>query len=294
MGVWRPLLSGALGIAGQARRPSAPHLAVGRLARSFTVVSALAVAARRVPARTGATRAEAAATRPGDGIILKPTTIWNRGITIAATRRQIWPWLVQMGYGRAGFYVPEWVDRLVWHVPAANSAVLLPQYADIAVGDVIADGPQYLAYWRVRVVEPERALVYWTRRHPWHGATVDPALAGALEGRERELLEGGTYAECSWGFFLDESGPDCTRLLIRTRALSSPWWLRRLPYGLIDAYVSRAVLRTIRRLAESAHGPVGWASAPAHPLSARVERRGLAAPLAPDGIEAGTLEEGVR
>ena len=32
---------------------------------------------------------------------------WNRGITIAAPAEAIWPWLVQLGYGRAGWYTPR-------------------------------------------------------------------------------------------------------------------------------------------------------------------------------------------
>jgi hypothetical protein len=68
-------------------------------------------AALRASTRTAATANEARAALPGDDIISDPTTIWNRGITIEASPSEVWPWLVQMGYGRAGFYVPEWVDR---------------------------------------------------------------------------------------------------------------------------------------------------------------------------------------
>ena len=147
-----------------------------------------------------------------------------------------------------------------------------PEYARIAVGDVIADGPQYLAYWRVEIVEPERALVYWTRRHPWRGAPVDPVDPGALERRERELLEGGMYAECSWGFYLQQEGAGARGCLIRTRAVSSPGWLRLLPYGLIDAYSSRAELRTIKRLAEARAGSARARSADSELLPPTLER----------------------
>ncbi len=68
----------------------------------------------------------------------------------------------------------------MWRVPSATSWIPLPQYQHVAVGDGIADGPEHLAYWRVKVVEPERALVYWTLRHPWRGAPVDPTGASAF------------------------------------------------------------------------------------------------------------------
>jgi hypothetical protein len=268
---------------------------MGRIAKLITIEAALAAAvvAQRISESTGVTTLEAVANRPGDDIVPKPTTVWNRGITIAARPSEIWPWLVQMGYGRGGFYVPEWVDRLVWHVPAMSSQVLLPEYAHVAVGDVIADGPQYLAYWRVKIVEPEQALVYWTRRHPWRGAAVDPGNPGTLARRERELLERGTYAECSWGFYLDERVPGCTRLLIRTRAVSSPFWLRHLPYGLIDAYLSRTELRTIASLVEAAQKAAGSVSPDSHPPPVMLEQGPAPSPMC-DPLHAGILEDAVR
>ncbi|MDQ0770220.1 putative amidohydrolase [Pseudarthrobacter defluvii] len=220
-----------------------------------------AIPSRVASHRTSAT-ADEAADLPGDEIIPQPTTIWNRGITIEATPSEIWPWLVQMGYGRAGFYVPEWVDRLFWRVPAANSSMVLPQFQHVGVGDVIADGPGFMAYWRVKIVDPGQALVYWTRRHPWRGVPVDPTDAAALQKREDSLEAGGTYAECSWGFYLSPQGPHRTRLLIRTRAVSSPAWLRRMPYGLVDAYLSHAELKNIKRRVEQTGGPASFTPAP--------------------------------
>lgn len=130
--------------------------------------------------------------------------------------------------------------------------MLEPEFQHIAVDDIVADGPDFMAYWRVVIVDPRRALVYWTRRHPWRGAPVDPTDAHALAERERDLVAGGTYAECSWGFYLREIAPGRTRLAIRTRAVSSPAWLRRMPYGLFDAYLSHVELSNIKRRVEQA------------------------------------------
>jgi hypothetical protein len=224
---------------------------------TVAICVAAALGARLASARTRATAREAGAVLAGDDIISDPTTVWNRGISIEASPSQVWPWLVQMGYGRAGFYVPEWVDHLLWRVPATNSSVLLAHFQHVAVGDVIADGPDFMAYWRVKIVDPERALVYWTRRHPWRGAPVDPTDSGALARRESDLVAGGTYVECSWGFYLREIAPGRTRLVIRTRAVSSPGWLRRMPYGLIDAFLSHAELSNIKRRVERAGGWTG-------------------------------------
>jgi hypothetical protein len=74
---------------------------------------ALASAVRRLSQRTGVTDAEAYGTLPGDDVIAHPMVEWTRGITVQAPPERIWPWLVQMGYGRAGWYTPAWVDRIL-------------------------------------------------------------------------------------------------------------------------------------------------------------------------------------
>ena len=115
------------------------------------------------------------------------------------------------------------------------------------------------------------ALVFWTHRHPWRGAPFDPADPGALERGERALLDGGVYAECSWDFYLEPQGARCTRLLIRTRAVSSPRWLRLLPYGLIDAYLSYAELGMIKRLVEVGSKSAGATTVDSHPRPPTLE-----------------------
>ena len=77
------------------------------------------------------------------------------------------PWLVQMGYGRGGWYTPQWVDRFAnrWvfgqRTPFPSSANrLLPEYQHAAVGDIVCDGPNYASYFRVQHVDPPHALVY--------------------------------------------------------------------------------------------------------------------------------------
>ena len=75
----------------------------------------------------------------------------------------------------------------------------------------------------------------------------DEATYSAIAAK---LVAGGTYAECSWGFYLSQIATGRARLLIRTRAVSSPAWLRRMPFGLIDAYLSHVELSNIKRRVE--------------------------------------------
>jgi hypothetical protein len=72
---------------------------------------ATAPALRRWHRRWGATDAEVAAEMPGDHLAPGCQFSCTRAITIAAPPQAVWPWLVQVGYGRAGFYSNDLLDN---------------------------------------------------------------------------------------------------------------------------------------------------------------------------------------
>ena len=101
----------------------------------------LAGVARRVSVRTGVSDQEALGPLPGDEFIAHPMVEWTRGVTVHAPPERVWPWLAQMGYGRGGWYTPQWVDLFanrwvfgVRHRFPASAARLLPDYQQVAVG----------------------------------------------------------------------------------------------------------------------------------------------------------------
>ena len=55
-------------------------------------------------ARWGATDEEISMTLPGDAFLAEPTAELTRAITIEAPREEVWPWIVQLGADRGGFY----------------------------------------------------------------------------------------------------------------------------------------------------------------------------------------------
>jgi hypothetical protein len=59
----------------------------------------------------GATPEEASRRLPYDELVPDPTWSSTRAVTVAATPEQIWPWLVQVGWGRAGWYGYDWADN---------------------------------------------------------------------------------------------------------------------------------------------------------------------------------------
>jgi hypothetical protein len=124
------------------------------------IVSAFVALAVRLGKRSGVTDEEVQRTLPGDDVIPNPRFITNHGITVRAPARDIWPWIVQMGYHRGGWYTSYWVDRLVWHIDNPSVDRIAPEFQDLCVGDVVPDGPPGTAYWKVARLEPGRVIVY--------------------------------------------------------------------------------------------------------------------------------------
>lgn len=231
-----------------------PHIVVMPLRILLSTVAALCSASllRRFAYHSGATRAEVTGALPGDDVIAHPAAEWTRAATIAAPPEAIWPWLVQMGYDRGGWYTNERLDRLVWQVSATSADTLRPDLQQLHIGDVIADGPEHAAYFHVRSLEPERAIVYYSLRHPYRGHPLADTRPATLETMEGRLRDGGRYLEFSWAFVLDPIDAEHTRLIIRTRADYEPaaLGLFEVPLGWVDLYHAHTMLGGIRRRVE--------------------------------------------
>lgn len=190
--------------------------------------------------RRSVTPAEARAALPGDHLVPVPQWVATRGVTIAAPPHAVWPWLVQMGFGRAGWY--SWYRFDNDGEPSADH--LEPGLQELAVGDLVPDGPRAgegLGVWRVAVLEADRALALYSCRHPVTGQEVDPLDPHA-----------GPYVESGWAFALQQGGHGDTRLLVRVRAAVAPGWARPLfgVLGLADTVMEHTMLDGIRRRAE--------------------------------------------
>ena len=105
---------------------------------------------------------ERRAVLPGDGLVAADV-VMNRAFTLDATPAQVWPWLVQIGKDRAGWYFPRSVERFF---PVSRRAArrIRPEYQAHAVGQVISDWGGRDATLTVAGIDPERALVYRSQR----------------------------------------------------------------------------------------------------------------------------------
>lgn len=104
--------------------------------------------------RWGATDAEVAAPLPGDLAGLR----WTRAIAIDATPADVWPYLVQWGQGRGGWYSYDWLENLLGFDIHSASAIL-PEHQNPALGDPICLA-RGVCFLNITVMEPERVLVF--------------------------------------------------------------------------------------------------------------------------------------
>jgi hypothetical protein len=142
-----------------------------------------------LPRSVRACGAERTKALPGDELIPEAIGSTTHAITIRCGRGALWPWLVQMGAGRAGWYSYDLIDN-GRHRSAER---IRPELQGVAVGTVLPALPGMTDGYRVAAFEPERFLVLGFRSPD------------------------GSYLT-TWAFVLEELGPDRTRLVVRSRA----------------------------------------------------------------------------
>jgi hypothetical protein len=114
---------------------------LGRVLRAIGVALVITVTylllARPGQMRWGATDAEIARAMPGDALSHDPAFLATRAITINAAPKVIWPWLVQIGWGRAGFYGYDILENLGSPRGLRSADHIVPDLQQLAVGDLL-------------------------------------------------------------------------------------------------------------------------------------------------------------
>jgi hypothetical protein len=118
---------------------------------------------RSLQARVAPAPAEVAAARPGDHLVEPADVVMDRAFTLDEPPEVVWPWLVQLGKGRAGWYLPRSVERVV---PRSRRAVrgVDPRWQGLCVGDVVPDYGGRDESFEVAELHPSSCLVYRSRR----------------------------------------------------------------------------------------------------------------------------------
>jgi hypothetical protein len=183
-------------------RPPFVSAALALVAAGTAMYTMYKLAVRPYVVNWGATPEEAERPLPGDQMVPQPKVNMTHAITIEAPATDIWPWLVQIGSGRAGWYSYDRVDN----DGVESARQILPQYQGLKVGDEIpmtADGKLAMP---VAMLEPERYLVM--------GGTINTKTGGPGDLTDPALEN---YFSGTWALVLDEVGANTTRLLVRAR-----------------------------------------------------------------------------
>jgi hypothetical protein len=205
----------------------------------------------------GATEEETTAPLPGDELVPRPKTAATHAVTIAAPPDRVWPWVVQLGQDRAGFYSYTRLENL-FGCRMRNTYRIVPEWQRLAAGDGVRFHPK-MPRVPVADLEQGRFLVLGGLLDPTTGRAVEPAAADPA-----------ACQATSWAFVLREAGDGRTRLVVRLRARWPDGWrgwaATRLFWEPAHFVMERKMLRTLKRLVEAACSP---AAARREPVAAR-------------------------
>jgi hypothetical protein len=155
------------------------HRVAAFMATAFSVFLALLILAYPWHMRWGSSEAELRSSLPGDESMARPTYLIQHSVTINAPPSAVWPWLVQLGGDRAGFYSYSKLENL-FGLGIRNADRIHPEWQRLGAGDSVFATPRgwlgidHRLGWRVSRVEPERVLVL----DLWGAFVLEPAGSG--------------------------------------------------------------------------------------------------------------------
>ena len=161
----------------------------------------------------------------GDDILPNARAQLTHAAVIDAPPADVWPWLLQMGCQRAGWYSWDVLDN----AGVRSADRIIPRLQHLSIGDVLPARPVGAEGFKVLRIVAERALVL---------SGLSPEWAG------------------TWAFVLEPVGAGQTRLITRYRAAypPSPRMSFLLPVlAVVHGFMERKQLRTIKQRVESLH-----------------------------------------
>jgi len=165
----------------------------------------------------------------GDEVIPDAGLVFDRAATFAASPHEVWPWVVQLGKKRAGWYMPSRLEPwIVWSKERRAATHIDERWQHLEVGDRVPDYGGKNEWFEVSEFEPPHTLVYRSERN-----------AGSF----------------SWALVLSEVAPGRTRLHARFRGtLTSTGIKRRAIETLGDLFDSVTVEVMFAGLRERVEG----------------------------------------
>lgn len=183
---------------------------------------------------------------PGDEILEKVRAQITRGITIEAPVTDVWPWLVQMGAGRGGWYSYDVLDG----AGRPSAARIQPELQSLNAGDLVPTSRDGRTGYYVARIEPPRVLVLESTADLEHDVQV--RLGDPIPPH---------YWRATWAFELEPLDAVTTRLHVRARVDYEPEGqkLRMVWLALVHRFMEAEQLRHLKKRAER---PTDGARAP--------------------------------
>ena len=163
--------------------------------------------------RWGATRDELEQPYPGADLVPGGRRGATMAVTIDAPPSRVWPWLVQMGCDRGGWYSWDRLDN--GGTPSAE--VIHPEWQRLSIGDHLAATPDGRFWFVVAALEPERFLALRAAIDLQSGRPFDPAGPRPA-----------TYVDAVWAFRLEELSGARARLVVSGYASARRGLVQRL------------------------------------------------------------------
>ena len=188
--------------------------------------------------RWGATAGEVEGPLPGDELVAEPAVQTTRAISIAAPAAAVWPWIVQLGADRGGFYSYDWLENL-FGLGIRSTDRIVEDWQTRRAGDLVHGDAKGRSGWYVMDVRPDDALVL--------------KMGDVKLGRPVERHEGIGW-EFLWTFAVREEANGTTRLVVRERVGFANNWVKLIlaPLGPVSFVMTRKMLAGVKSRAESA------------------------------------------
>jgi proline iminopeptidase len=190
--------------------------------------------------RWGANREEASRPLPGDEYVPSPKSEMTLAVDVQAPPEQVWPWFVQIGCQRAGWYSYDLLDNA--GIPSASR--LLPEHQRLEIGDVIKAMPTGEFGFPVAAIQPKEWITL--------GGILDTRTGEAVKD-PNQLPE--AYFAGDLTFYLEPLGEKATRAIFRQRLDWNPSALNTMAYRVfmepISFVMARKMLLGIRARVEN-------------------------------------------
>jgi hypothetical protein len=189
----------------------------------------------------GSTEEELNRELPGDDLIDNVKGGFTQAITIKAAPCYVWPWIVQHGQGKGGFYTYELLENIAG-CKIRNADTIIPEFQNTAVGDKVILHPT-MAPCIVIAIDPAKTFMTRLRYNLENFETIDPSEPLTPQ-----------YHDGTWLFYLEETPEGGTRLITRVTHVWNQSKKNTFLFGMmgiIEVVMNRKMLKGIRKRAEA-------------------------------------------